>query len=138
MRKRKKSPIEYRLSIFPSHGELPMKRSMVFRLETVKEFSNFSYAIAVEEQTIGDAIVWKVHGLRAPEISLPAVGPATYEKQYENLRGVYSFTVMKLDGVENTFTLDIVDEKVSVVKTPKHRFLEISIPAHAITAAPEA
>jgi hypothetical protein len=137
MRKKKKSPIEYRLSIFPSRGEVPMKHGMVFRLETVKEFTNFSYAIAVEEQMAGDAIVWKVHGLRAPEISLPAIGPATYEKQYENLRGVFSFTVMKLDGVENTFTLDIVDEKVSVVKTPKHRFLEIFIPAHAMTAAPE-
>jgi hypothetical protein len=111
---------------------------MVFRLETVKEFSNFSYAIAVEEQMTEDAIIWKVHGLRAPEISLPAVGPATYEKQYENLRGVYSFTVMKLDGVENTFTLDIVDEKVSVIKTPRHRFLEILTPAHAMTSTLEA
>jgi hypothetical protein len=137
MRKRKKSPIEYRLSIFPSHGEVPMKRAMVFRLETVKEFSNFSYAIAVEEQMTGDAIIWKVHGLRAPEISLPAVGPATYDKQYQNLRGVYSFTVMKLDGVENTFTLEIVDEKVSVIKMPRHRFLEILTPAHAMTTAPE-
>jgi hypothetical protein len=137
MRKRKKSPIEYRLSIFPSHTELPMKHAMVFRLETVKEFSNFSYAIAVEERMTDDAIIWKVHGLRAPEISLPAVGPATYEKKYENLRRVHSFTIVKLDGVENTFSLDIVDEKVSVIKTPRHRFLEILTPAHATATAPE-
>jgi hypothetical protein len=137
MRKKKKSPIEYRLFIFPFRGETARKRGTVFRLETVKEFSNFSYTIAVEERLTEDAIIWKIHGLRAPEISLPATGPASYERKYENLRGVLSFTIMKLDGVENTFTLDFFNRKVSIIKAPRRGFLEVLPSAHAMTTAPE-
>jgi len=125
MQKKKKSSIEYRLLISRSLSEAARKQEIVFRLETVKEFSSFNYAIAVEEQLTGDTIVWRIHGLRSPAISLPATGPATFVKKYEGLKGVYLFTLTKLDGAENTFTLDISGRKVSVIKAPKHRFIEI-------------
>jgi hypothetical protein len=125
MPKRKKSPTEYRLFVFPSYSEVAKKHGIVFRLETVKEFSNFSYAIAVEERLMENTISWKIHGLRSPGISLPATGPATFVKKYENLKGVYLFTITKLDGEENTFTLNVFEQKVSVVKAPRQAFLEI-------------
>lgn len=125
MPKRKKSPTEYRLFVFPSHSEVAKKQGIVFRLETVKEFSNFSYAIAVEERLMENTISWKIHGLRSPRISLPATGPATFVKKYENLKGLYLFTITKLDGEENTFTLNVSEQKVSVVKAPRQAFLEI-------------
>jgi hypothetical protein len=137
MRKRKKSQIEYRLLISRFHSEAGSKQGVVFRLETVKEFSNFSYAIAVEEQLRGNTIIWKIHGLRSPAISLPATGPATFVKKYEELKGSYLFTITKLDGAENTFALDILDQKVSVVRAPKQKFLEILSSVEELTPATE-
>jgi len=137
MQKRKKSPIEYRLLISPSYSEVSKKQGIVFRLETVKEFSSFRYAIAVEERLMEDTITWKIHGLRSPGISLPATGPATFMKKYEDLKGTYLFTITKLDGVEKTFTLDIYEQKVSVVKAPKQKFLEILTSVDELTPATE-
>jgi hypothetical protein len=137
MQKKKKSPIEYRLLISRSHGEVTRKQEIVFRLETVKEFSSFNYAIAVEERLTGNTIAWKIHGLRSPAISLPAIGPATFVKKYEDLKGLYLFTITKLDGAENTFTLDVVERKVSVIKAPKHKFIEILTSMDELTPATE-
>lgn len=137
MRKRKKSLIEYRLLISRSYSEASRKLGIVFRLETVKEFSSFNYAIAVEEQLTGNTIIWKIHGLRSPAISLPATGPATFVKKYEDLKGSYLFTITKLDGAENTFTLDIFEQKVSVVKAPRQKFLEILTSVDELTPATE-
>jgi hypothetical protein len=125
MPKRKKSQTEYRLFVFPSHSEVAKKQGIVFRLETAKEFSNFSYAITVEERLTDKTISWKIHGLRSPRIGLPATGPATFVKKYENLKGLYLFTIAKLDGEENTFTLNVLEQKVSIVKAPRQAFLEI-------------
>jgi hypothetical protein len=137
MPKRKKSPTEYRLFVFPSHSEVAKEQGIVFRLETVREFSNFSYAISVEERLTENTISWKIHGLRSPGITLPATGPATFVKKYENLKGVYLFTIMKIDGEENTFTLDVLEQKVSVVKAPKRAFLEILPSVDELTPATE-
>jgi len=137
MQKRKKSQIEYRLLISRFHSEAASKQGIVFRLETVKEFSSFNYAIAVEEQLMGNTITWKIHGLRSPAISLPAIGPATFVRKYEDLKGSYVFTITKLDGAENTFALDILDQKVSVVKAPKQKFLEILTSVDELTPATE-
>jgi hypothetical protein len=138
MQKRKKSSAEYRLFVLPSYSEVAKKQEIAFRLETVREFSNFSYAIAVEERLTGGTLTWKIHGLRSPGISLPATGPATFVKKYDNLKGVYLFSITKLDGVENTFTLDISEQGVSVVKSPKQTFLEIlTAPVSELTPTTE-
>jgi hypothetical protein len=137
MQKRKKSLIEYRLLISRSYSEVSRKHGIVFRLETAKEFSSFNYAIAVEEQLIENTMIWKIHGLRSPAISLPATGPATFVKKYEDLKGSYLFTITKLDGAENSFILDISEQKVSVVKAPRQRFLEILIAVDELTPATE-
>ena len=126
--KRKKRPhLEYRLFVLPSFNEVTKKYSTVFRLETIKEFSNFSYEIAVEEMIVGSSIRWKIHGLRSPGISLPSTGPAAFTKKHNNLSGMYEFTLTKLDGAENTFTFHIHDGEVSLVKSPRQKFLEIHL-----------
>ena len=135
MRKKKQGHAEYRLLIFPSFSEVTKKFSTLFRLETVKEFANFSYEIAVEERVLNNTISWKIHGLRSPQVSLPATGPAAFAKKYENLRGVYEFTITKLDGAENSFTLSILEQKVSVVKVPKHRFIKVLTSQHEMLPA---
>ena len=125
MRKKRRTHLEYRLFILPSFSQATKKPSRLFRLETVKEFANFTYEIAADEMIVGNSIVWKIRGLRSPEISLPASGPARFTKMYDSLKGVYEFTITKLDGGENTFTINFLDRSTSVIKAPKQKFIEI-------------
>ncbi len=135
MQKKKRTHIEYRLFILPSFHQATKKPTTLFRIETVKEFANFTYEIAVDEKVIGNTIAWRIRGLRSPEISLPATGPAIFSKTHENLRGVYQFVVTKLDGAENSFTMKFHDRTISIINAPKKKFIEIHTPTDELTAA---
>lgn len=137
MRKKKRTHLEYRLFILPSFSQATKKPATLFRIETVKEFANFTYEIAVDEKVLGNTIAWKIRGLRSPDISLPATGPATFSKIHENLRGVYQFVVTKLDGVENSFTMNFHDRTISIIKAPKQKFIEIHTSTDELTTASE-
>lgn len=137
MRKKRPTHLEYRLFILPSFSQATKKPATLFRIETVKEFANFTYEIAADEKIVGNSIVWKIRGLRSPEISLPATGPAAFSKMYENLRGVYEFAVTKLDGVENSFTINFQDQRISIIKSPKQKFIEIHTSTDELTSAGE-
>lgn len=123
--RRKKNRLEYRLFIVPTYDEVSKKWSTLFRLETVQEFSAFQYEIAVEEKVAERRIEWRVRGLRSPAISLPHSGPALFTRKYNKLRGKYNLIIRGLDGMENEFTVDIGGRKVSLLKSPKEKFLEI-------------
>jgi hypothetical protein len=125
MPRKKRRPIEYRIFILPTFGEPPGRAGIVIRLETVAEFANFSYEIAVDELVIGNKIIWNIRGLRSPEISLPASGPAVFSKSYENVRGEVELTIKKRDGTENVFALEIDGDEISVLRSPKQKFVEL-------------
>jgi len=132
---KKKQKLEYRVYVFPIYDEGSRKRSTLFRLETVEEFSAFQYEIAVEEKTADRRIEWKIRGLRSPAVTLPGTGPATFTKDYESLKGQYEFALRKLDGRENIFTLEIGEQRVSVLKAPRERFVEVLTPTEKLTTA---
>ncbi len=133
MRKKKKPNLEYRLFILPAFDEVRRKHSTLFRLETVKEFSTFNYEIVMDTKVADRKIIWNIHGLRSPAMSLPHFGAATFTRHYEDLRGKYEFMITKLDGAENAFTLNLTEQKVTVTKSPRQRFIEILTSAKFIT-----
>jgi hypothetical protein len=114
MAKKKQKGVEYRMLIHPTYDETLKKAGTLFLIETVKQFSNFSYEVVVEETFDGSRLTWALHGLRAPELLMPSFGGAVYRKVHYELKGTYTFTLKKIDGVVNEFTMKIHPTSVLV------------------------
>jgi hypothetical protein len=125
MRKKKKSQLEFRLFVYPTYNETTRKWATAFRLQTIEQFSNFTYEIVVKDTVREKTISWSIRGLQSPTVHLPGSGPASFMKEYENLKGVYEFVISKLDGAENAFTLRVASDEVAILNSPKTPFVEI-------------
>jgi hypothetical protein len=99
--------LEYRLLLTHRYNERRKKTVMVAALRTTNEFSNFRYQIVVEEHRTNNELRLKIQGLRAPQVSLPGSGPATFEKEYDDFAGQLTLIVTKLGGEENIFEVGI-------------------------------
>lgn len=114
MAKKRHKGVEYRMLIRPTFDETLKKHGTAFLIETVKQFSNFSYEVVVEERRTDNRLSWALHGLRAPELLMPSFGGAQFRKVYFDLTGSYIFTLKKIDGELNEFGLKILPTKVVV------------------------
>jgi hypothetical protein len=114
MAKKKHKGIEYRMLIQATYDETLKKHGTSFMIETVKQFSNFSYEIVVDEKWTDNKLSWVLHGLRVPELLMPSFGGAQYRKMYFDLKGEYTFTLKKIDGEFNEITLRILPTSVAV------------------------
>jgi hypothetical protein len=90
-----KQTIEYRLLVQQGYDEIAKKEGILFLLETTKQFTNFSYFVDVKDQLEGNAIVWTLHGLRAPSMNMPSTGTAKFQKLYFDLPRSVRFTLVK-------------------------------------------
>jgi hypothetical protein len=118
-------PIEYRLLISPFYKEREKQTVILIALRTISEFTNFKYEIVVQESIVDKTINLNISGLRAPQVSLPNIGPALFEKEYTSLKGTYNVHVAKLGREMNKFVVDISTKKVVVKQSPKNIFVEI-------------
>jgi len=125
MAAKKHIDLEYRLLVVPAFDETLQKHGTLFLVETVKQFTNFNYQILVEESCRKHSVTWKVHGLSAPAMSMPAVGGAKYDKIYFDMIGTVHFTMIKKDGQENTVTVKVGPTGVKVVELPSHPFMNV-------------
>jgi hypothetical protein len=112
MAKKWHKSIEYRMLIQPTFDETLKKHGTAFLIETVKQFSSFSYEVVVEETRTDNHLSWSLHGLRAPELLMPSFGGAQFHKVYFDLKGSYTFTLKKIDGDLNEFGLKILPTSV--------------------------
>ncbi len=119
-----KFPIEYRLLITLKYNEREKKTVVLVALRTVNEFTNFLYEIIVQDTLNNDVLHLRINGLRAPQVSLPGMGPAKFQKEYEGLNGTFTVIVTKLDRMENIFVVNISEKLVTIVKSPKMKFVE--------------
>ena len=94
-------------------------------LRTVKEFTNFKYDLIVETRVEGRKLFLDIHGLRAPELTFPNVGPATFETELEDLRGKFEVAVSKLRKEVNVFQVDISRDNVALEQKPDHGFVDL-------------
>ncbi len=125
MAAKKKAEIEYRLLIVPAFDETLQKHGTLFLVETVKQFTNFNYQILIEDSLVRRTLTWKIHGLSAPAMSMPAVGGAKFDKIYFDLNGTLHFTIFKKDGHENTVTVKVLPGGIKVVELPEHPFMTV-------------
>jgi hypothetical protein len=108
---RKFSPhqIEYRLLLAQVYDEKVKAVVTEALLRTTTEFTSFTYEIVVEPRLSAHELRLNIQGLRAPQLSMPEVGPALYKTSFPGLRGTYQLVVSKLGRDENVFTVTIVD-----------------------------
>lgn len=91
----------------------------------MEEFSNFRYQISVNDKIENNTIYLNILGLRPPQILLPGGGPATYTKELHNLQGTYTISISKHEGKENTFLVNISKNTITIIKSPKDKFVEL-------------
>lgn len=126
MAKRKSiSGPEYRLLITPHINERTQKPGTLVVLETTKAFASFQYELSVKEEVEGKSIQYTILGLKAPHLSLPSAGHAQFAREYENLKGTYTFAVEGLDGAVHESSVKIGAGKVELVKPPASRFVTV-------------
>ncbi len=120
-----KFPLEYRLLIVPVWHEREREHTTLIAMRTINEFSTFRYEIVVQPELKDHTLRLSIHGLRAPQVSLPGSGPAVFRTEFKNLDGRYEIVISKLDRQVNVFTVMISKDTVSVEKSPKEKFIEI-------------
>ncbi len=125
MAKHKHKGLEYRMLIEPTYDETLKRHGTLFLIETVKQFSNFNYEVVVADAVEAKSIRWALHGLRAPELSMPAFGAAQFRKIYFDLRGKYLFTLRKIDGEESSFDVKISETAVQVAPPEEQSFVTV-------------
>lgn len=116
---------EYRLLIAPHINDRTYRRTTLVVLETAQSFASFRYELSIEESLSGKSLTYRVLGLRAPSLTLPAAGRAGYSREYEDLRGTYTVSVIGLDGVLAHCTVKIAPGKVEIVKSPAGHSLTV-------------
>ena len=118
-------PIEYRLLVTPVYKEREKQTVTLFGLRTINEFSNFHYEIIVEPTVADRTIRLDIRGLRAPVVTIPGSGPAVFRHEFPDLHGTYSLIVRKLDKQENSFSINITNERITVKESVDHHFIDV-------------
>jgi hypothetical protein len=122
---------EYRLSITPQFNLREQKYKTLVLLETTTFFSSFRYELLVKEtmDRNSNTITYAIHGLKTPQLSLPAAGHAQFVREYEDLHGTYTIVVRGLDGTANSFSVRISPKKVWILQSPTKRFVDMAVGA---------
>ena len=120
-----KFPIEYRLLITPKYKEREKETVTLVALRTVNEFTNFLYEIVVVPEFSDRTLRLNIHGLRAPQVTLPGSGPAKFRSEYNNLHGRYTVIVSKLNREENSYEVSVSKESVVIEKSPRKKFVDL-------------
>jgi len=125
-RKKKQHDPEYSLHVFHYYDDQTRRELQVFLVQTVKEFTSFTYEILLDAVMRERLIQLKILGLRTTPLIMPGVGPAKGHRDFTNLRGSYSLSVIKLDGETNDFQVDVTATQISIKGNPAHPFILIS------------
>lgn len=116
---------EYLLTVFQKYDEIKNKYFTLIRLQTVKEFTNFKYELAVEEEVEKYKIRYKLLGINTPKLLIPGGGAAVFERTYEQLTGEYEIEVVNLDGETNFFKIKFLKNKILLFKEQQKSFIDI-------------
>lgn len=123
-------PAEYSLCISSEVKGQEKEPVVLVQLQTVQEFNSFRYEIVVHDTIQDNSLRLEIHGLRAPQQILPAMGPATFRREYPRFIGTKEIVVAKIDGEENSFLVDISKQGVFIKKSPTKKFVEIVTESH--------
>lgn len=118
-------PVEYVLLVTPHVNERTGERVTLVGLRTATEFVNFRYDLIVQPTLDGRTLRLLIQGLGAPQMTLPAMGPALFRLERKDLSGVYDVVVSKHNKQVDTYRVDISPERVTVETRPDRRFSDI-------------
>lgn len=115
---KKPDKLEYICKAFYKYDDTVKKQYSVFALETVAEFTSFSYEVSVEIFKEKNTINLVIMGLKAKLNSVPQIMPARKEILFEDLIGDYLVNVVKQDGAINSaeFHLNIYKKEILLKK----------------------
>lgn len=125
-KKKKITPeFEYRMILQATFNELRQVPTTTVTIETTKQFASFRYELSVEEQLSPDMLRYRILGLKAPRLSLPATGPAQFVREYDRLKGTYKIVIEHLDGSSNTFLVRFTSTQIKILQSPSHPFVQL-------------
>ncbi|MEW6702951.1 MAG: hypothetical protein AB1298_09580 [Bacteroidota bacterium] len=115
---KKSDKLEYLCKIFYKYDQAVKKQYCVFAIETIIEFTNFSYEISIETIQEKNVISFVLMGLKAKTDVVPFVQPARTELYFQDLVGDYTVNVVKQDGAINAakFHFNILRKEILLKK----------------------
>lgn len=118
---KKSDKLEYLCKAFYRYDQTVKKQYCVFAIETIIEFTNFSYEISVESIQEKNVINFILMGLKAKTNVIPLVQPARTELLFQDLVGDYTVNVVKQDGAINAaeFHFNILKKEILLKKQYK-------------------
>lgn len=121
----KKSPVDYLLLITQDEDKRTKKPLTLFAVRTVLDFISFRYDLIVNWKLNGELIQFNIEGLRAPRLTMPGFGPATFEMEIDRIVGTFDVVIWKLEKEKSTFRVELRPDRVTVLSRPDHSFIEI-------------
>lgn len=118
---KKPDKIEYVCKVFFKYDDTSRKQLYAFAIETVAEFTNFSYEISVETVKEKNTITFFLMGLRAMPNMAPQIQPARSEFPFEDLIGEYTVNLVKQDGAINSarYNFNIFMKEIKLIESFK-------------------
>ncbi len=109
---------EYKCGAFFYYDKSDKVQKCVFRIETVAEFTNFAYEIAVDTLQEKRDFYFVLMGLKARPNMIPDVEPAITDLAMMNLVGEYTVNIVKQDGAINSavFKFNLFKKEIELVK----------------------
>lgn len=126
---KKPDKLEYICKVYFKYDPKLKKQFLAFLIETVIEFTNFTYEISVDLVQDKNKIYFVITGLFVRMDTVPQIQPAQKEILFDTLTGDYVINVVKQDGAINSaefhfniFKKEIILKKEYIPKKKNNRF----------------
>lgn len=118
---KKPDKIEYVCKASFRYDNTTQKQLYLFAIETVAEFTSFSYEVSVEPVKEKNTITFFLMGLKALANMAPKIQPARTEIIFEDLIGEYTVNMVKQDGAINTakYNFNIFMKEIKLLESFK-------------------
>ncbi len=118
---KKPDKIEYLCKAFYKYDDIAGKQYCVFAVETIVEFTSFSYEVSVDVIKEKNIFNFVLMGLKAKTNVVPLVQPARTELCFQDLVGDYVVNVVKQDGAVNTGEFHFNSYKKEILLTKQYK-----------------
>ncbi len=115
---KKEDKPEYNCGAFFSFDKTSNSQKIVFRVETVAEFTSFAYEVSIDQIIDGRELYFVLMGLKAKPNMVPKVQPAFTNLSFDDLVGEYTVHIVKQDGAINSavFKINFYTREISIVE----------------------
>ncbi|MCX7797419.1 MAG: hypothetical protein N2249_02205 [Melioribacter sp.] len=126
---KKPDKLEYICKAYFKYDPKLKKQYLAFLIETVIEFTNFTYEISVDLVHEKNVVYFVITGLIVRMDTVPQIQPAKREILFDTLTGDYIINVVKQDGTINSaefhfniFKREIILKREYIPKKKNNRF----------------